>query len=330
MTNVAVIGTGKMGRNHARVYSDLPDVKLVGVADVIEKSREEVAKQADCAAYPSLAELLKHQTVDAISVCVPTAFHHRVALEAINAGIPLLVEKPIAATVEQAEEIVRAAKEKKVLLTVGHVERFNPGVQKLKALIVAGKLGEITSLVARRVGIYPPQIKDANVVADLAVHDIDIFNFLLGQQPTDVAVHGGKALQDGREDFAGMLLKYRNATGLIEVNWITPVKVRILNVTGTKGYAELNYITQQLVLYKSVYEKTYDQFGDFVVKFGTPEREDISVGAAEPLKLELAHFAECVRRKRQPLVTGEEAVAALRAALAGGPKTENGKQETGN
>ncbi|MBU0953688.1 MAG: Gfo/Idh/MocA family oxidoreductase [Nanoarchaeota archaeon] len=315
MINVAVIGTGMMGRNHARVYTELEGVHLVGVVDVSKKMREETAKSFSCKAYETLSELLKHERVDAVSVCVPTSFHFDVAMEVIAAGIPLLIEKPITATIEQAKKVVAAANERGVLLMVGHIERFNPGVQKLKALIVSGKLGKITSLISRRVGIFPPRIKDSNVVIDLAVHDIDIFNFLLNSRPICVHGYGGKALQENKEDYAGMLLKYANATGLIEVNWITPVKVRILNVTGTKGYAELNYITQQLVVYKSIYEKAYDEFGDFVVKFGTPKREEVVVRTAEPLKLELAHFIECVRTKKQPLVGGEAGIAALEVAL---------------
>jgi UDP-N-acetylglucosamine 3-dehydrogenase len=311
---VAVIGTGAMGKNHARIYASMEGVELAGVADLDERGGMAVASANKCKYYRDYKELLEKEKPLAVSVCVPTAAHYRIARDLIDRGIHVLIEKPIAKSVSDAEDLVAAAKKKGVKIAVGHVERFNPAVQQLKKLIDEGTLGDITSILARRVGLFPPRIKDANVVIDIGVHDIDVFNYLLGKQPTAIFSCAGKALIDDREDYADIFLKYNGTNGIIQVNWITPVKIRVLNVTGTKGYAELNYITQDLVLYESVYKKTYDEYGDFVVLFGEPKKKHIEIKKEEPLKLELENFIGSVKSGREPLVTGEDGLSVLRTA----------------
>jgi UDP-N-acetylglucosamine 3-dehydrogenase len=311
---VGVIGVGSMGKNHARIYSEMPGVKLAGIVDRDRKTGESIAAKCGCKYYDNHLDLLEKEKPDAVSVCVPTSLHYTVAKDVIAHGVNLLIEKPITKNLRHAEEIVVMAKKAGVKLAVGHIERFNPAVQRLKKLIDDGKLGVITSILARRVGLFPPRIKDANVVIDIAVHDIDIFNYLLGKNPVKIQASAGKALINDREDYADIFLKYNGTNGLIEVNWITPVKIRVLNVTGTKGYAELNYITQDLVMYESIYKKTYDQFGDFVVKFGEPKKRHLKTKREEPLKLELLDFVQAVKKDRSPLVTGEEGLDVLRVA----------------
>jgi UDP-N-acetylglucosamine 3-dehydrogenase len=259
--------------------------------------------------------MLAKEKLDLVSVCVPTSMHHAVARDVMEARVNLLLEKPITKDLKQAEELIVLAKAKGVKFAIGHIERFNPAVRKLKEMVDQGKLGDITSMVARRVGLFPPQIKDADVVIDLAVHDIDVFNFLLGRKPDRVLCESGKALITQREDYADIFMKYGSTNAFIQVNWITPVKIRTLSVTGTKGYAELNYITQELVIYESIYERQYSDFGDFVVKFGEPNKIVIDVKKGEPLKAELQSFIACVENDRQPDVTGEDGIAALRIAL---------------
>jgi len=311
--NVAVIGVGNMGKHHARVYSGLDEANLVAVCDTELEKAEEIAKRFGCGAYADYQKMLENENIDAVSVAVPTKFHSEVALHCIKRGVHVLIEKPLADSIENAQAIIDAASEKNVILMAGHIERFNPAVQKLKAMIDSGELGAITSVIARRVGVFPPQIRDANVIIDLAIHDIDIFNYLLGKEPVKVNVNSGRALINQRDDFADMLLDYGGTNAFVQVNWITPVKIRGLAVTGTKGYAELNYITQELVVHKSRF-RNIDDFND-VVEFGTPEKCVIRVEKAEPLRLELAHFIGCVTSGKQPLVTGRDALSALRVAL---------------
>ncbi len=311
---VCVIGTGIMGKNHARVYHEMDCVKLVGIADPDRKRGKEIAEMYGCCYYGNHIEMLEKEKPDAVSVCVPTSLHYAVGMDVIKSGVNLLIEKPIADNVQKAEELVKLADEKGVCLSVGHIERFNPAVQYLKRLIDRGKLGKITSILARRVGIMPPRIKDANVVIDIAVHDIDVFGYLLGKEPEKIYASGGKALVNDREDYADIFLKYNGTNGLIEVNWITPVKIRMLNVTGTKGYVQLNYITQELTLYESVYERKFDEFGDFVVNFGEPKKKVVEVKKDEPLRLELSNFIESIKDGKDPMVTGDDGIRVLKIA----------------
>jgi len=309
---VCVIGTGAMGKNHARVYAEMHNVQLAAVADVNEKAGNEIAGKYRCRYYRDYKKMLAAEKPDAVSVCVPTGMHYDVARAVIQRGISVLVEKPIAKDVKDAEKLVALAKKRGVRLAVGHIERFNPAVRQLKRLIDEGKLGHITSILARRVGIMPPRIKDANVVTDIAVHDIDIFTYLLGKKPRRIYASGGKALINDREDYADIFLQYNGTNGFIEVNWLTPVKIRMLNVTGTRGYARLNYITQDLLLHKSVYEKEYDEFGLFVLHFGEPEVIPVHIKKEEPLRIELKNFIDSVKEDKEPLVSGKDGLEALR------------------
>jgi UDP-N-acetylglucosamine 3-dehydrogenase len=312
MLNVGVIGVGNMGKHHARVYSEIRGCRLAAVSDIDESRGKKIAGQHGCTYFRDYKDMLKD--VDAVSIAVPTAFHRAVALECIRAGKHVLVEKPIADTVESAREIIEAARKNKVKIAVGHVERFNPGVQKLKAMMEKGELGTITTVLARRVGVFPPQMKDANVIIDLAVHDIDILNYLLGKTPTRIHAEAGKALINRREDYADILLKYDGINAFVQVNWITPIKIRSLAITGTKGYAELNYVTQDFMLYKSKYERNFETFED-IVRFAEPEIVKVKVRKSEPLMEELKDFVSCVQSNRQPLVSGEDGLKALELAL---------------
>ncbi len=315
-TRLAVIGLGNMGKHHARNYSLMENVQLVAVCDLNRELADATAKKFNCKAYYDYREMLQEEQLQAVSIAVPTTFHKEVALICIDRNLDVLIEKPIASTIQDAEEIIAKAQEKKVLLQIGHIERFNPAVKKLKEIICAGKLGEITSIIARRVGTVPMQIRDANVVVDLAVHDIDIINYLYEDKAEAILGNIGKAMIEKREDYAEIFLKYGNRSGYIQVNWITPIKIRNLSVTGSKGYAELNYITQELVVYESNYTKEMvDEYGDSVIKFGIPNKTQVGVEAIEPLYLELQDFVKCVNTRERPLVTGEIGLEALRIAL---------------
>jgi len=310
---VAVIGVGNMGRYHARTYSILRNADLIAVSDIDEKAGKKVAKDFSCKYYKDYNYMLNKEKIDAVSIAVPTKLHKKVALDVIRAKKHLLIEKPIASNTKEAQEIIQAAKEAKVKLTVGHIERFNPVVRELKKLIERQELGKIISIIARRIGMFPPQIKDANVIIDLAVHDIDILNYLLNQQPSEIFTKGRKALTNRREDSAEIFLSYNGVSGFIQVNWITPVKVRILSVNGSKGYAELNYITQRLELYESKYKKVVDDFGEFV-KFGETIKKEIKVNKKEPLFCELESFVKCIKGNKKPEVSGEDGLKALAIA----------------
>ncbi|MEW5896129.1 MAG: Gfo/Idh/MocA family oxidoreductase [Nanoarchaeota archaeon] len=316
MINVAVIGLGNMGKHHARNYSIIPNAHLVAVCDLNEELAKTTAAKFSCRAYTNYQEMLENEDIKAVSIVVPTSFHKEVALECMKRKIDVLIEKPIADRITDAEDIIKEAKEKDLILQIGHIERFNPAVQKLKEIVGQGKLGEVSSVIARRVGTVPVQIRDANVVVDLAVHDIDIINYIYESTPNEIYSNLGKAMIEKREDYAEIFMKYGKKSGFIQVNWITPLKIRNLSVTGSKGYAELNYITQELVVYESNYTKEIvDEYGDYVLHFGTPNRINIDIDNSEPLNLELRSFINSVLTRQQPLVTGKVGLDALKIAL---------------
>jgi UDP-N-acetylglucosamine 3-dehydrogenase len=315
--HVAVIGVGNIGKHHARVYSELDGINLVAVADTDVKAGHQVANKFKCRYYPDYARLLKKEKIDAVSIAVPTSLHRKVALACIEQGINVLIEKPIANTIKAATEIIAQGRKKKVRVCIGHVERFNPIVQRLKKLIKHGRFGHVISINSRRVGLFPPQIRDTDVILDLAVHDIDVCNFLLDSSPEEVLAHAGKALNSRRFDYASIFLRYNSTDVVLQVNWITPVKVRELMLTGDKGYAELNYLTQMIRLYKSNYSKEFDTYGDYVIKFGVQSTQELNLQGREPLKSELEGFVSYIRNGyKRNVVTGEEGLANLRIALA--------------
>jgi UDP-N-acetylglucosamine 3-dehydrogenase len=309
---VGVIGIGSMGSNHARIYSEMS--VLAAVSDVNEEAGKKISEKYKCSFYNDYKEMLENEKLDAVSIVVPTSLHKQVALDVIKHKIPFLLEKPIADTVENAREIIEKAKENNVKFMVGHIERFNPALIKLKELLDNLELGEINSLITRRVGAIPPKVKDTNVVIDLAVHDIDIYNYLLNKKPTEFFGSLGKSISE-KGDYADLMLKYNNTNAFIQVNWITPIKIRLLNVTGSRGYAELNYITQELDVYRTNYAKDYDDFGDFMIKFGKPTKINVEIKKEEPLKVELQAFLDCIKNNKELPVKKEDALEALKIAL---------------
>ena len=319
MIRVGVIGVGNMGRHHARVYSELPGARLCAVSDFDFSRAQAVAERYGCRAFHDYHEMLRRESLDAVSIAVPTREHFEIASAVIEAGLNLLIEKPIAATVTEAEGLVVKAREAKVKLAVGHIERFNPAVQELKRRVDAGGLGAISSVIAKRVGVMPPQVKDANVITDLAVHDIDILNYLFSTVPLEVTAIAGRALLSDRYDHAEIFLKYPlnrgdrgSAAGcFVQVNWITPLKIRTLSVTGDAGHAEMNYVTQKLEIYQTNVAREYDNFGDFVVRFGEAEKSVAPIQVREPLRVELEDFVDAVSQDREPMVDGAVGVSVL-------------------
>lgn len=292
----AVIGVGSMGKNHARVYHELPDVRLAAVVDRNEATGRKIAAQYDCQWFADVEPMLEAVRPQAVSVAVPTTLHFPVAKACMERGVHVLLEKPIAPTVAEAQGLIDMAAARGVKLMVGHIERFNPAVIKVKELLTANVLGEVVSVMARRVGAFPPQIKDANIAVDLAIHDIDIVNYLLGATPVEISVHKKRNHIERREDSVEFFLRYPSASAYVQANWITPVKIRKLNITGSEGYLEMDYMNQKIQYYKSNYEKYREEldsksgFSDYVLKYLDPDLHEIHVAKKEPLKEEIQFF----------------------------------------
>lgn len=304
-----------MGIHHARNFARIDGAKLVAIADIDARKGRGSAEKYHCLFYSDYRKLLENKEITAVTIAVPTHLHYKVAKDCLFAGKHVLVEKPITDKSIYAKRLINEAKKRNLILAVGHLERFNPAVSELKRYLKRGEIGDIVSLLARRVGLYPPNILDTNVIVDLAIHDLDIFSFLLDRQPENIFCMGGKTQKGQREDYAQILLSYpKNVNGIIQVNWITPVKIRQLSVTGTKGYLELDYITQKLKIYRSRFVRGFSSFEEFLVKFGTPEVIDISVTGEEPLRAQLRTFIDCIRSGKRYPVDGYVGLAALLVA----------------
>lgn len=315
MLKAVVVGAGNMGKNHVRNYSVLPGVELTGLADV-NPNAEALAKEFKCKFFTDYEEMFDAIKPDIVSIVVPTPFHAQVAMNAMNRGIHCLVEKPIASTVAEADQMIACAKKNKVVFTVGHIERYNPLIKKLKKVIDTGKIGDVTSIVCRRVGGFPQMEPKTDVIIDLAVHDIDIVNYILGQRPKKIVSHGSRTHHSQKIDSAEILMDYGRASGFVQANWLTPVKIRTISVTGSQGYVEGNYITQELAYYKHNMQKVKDDFANFVTDMGKLEQEAIAVDFEEPLASELKGFIAAVKGNPEKcLVQADDAKEALRIAL---------------
>jgi predicted dehydrogenase len=295
---VGVVGVGVMGSNHARVFAGLPGTELVGVADPDRKQAEFVARTLGCVAVADVEELLDRD-IDAITIAAPTHLHRDIALLCIARGVHVMVEKPIASSVEEGRDIINAARRAGVTLMVGHVERFNPAVEAIKEAI---RGEDILSIAITRVGPFPPRMSNVGVVIDLAVHDIDLIRWFTDSDIIEVQPQLSSAVAE-REDIA--LLQFRTASGVlahINTNWLTPFKARNVIVATRGKYVTGDLLTRQVT----------ECFG--FQPDGSYSMRHLSVGHAEPLRSELLAFLRAVRAGTAPAVTGEEAVASLEIA----------------
>ena len=299
LLRVGVIGIGVMGSNHARVFADMPGVKLIGIVDPDATQRDFVAKALGCAGHDRVEALLD-SGVDAVTIAAPTHLHHDIALTCIGRGVHALVEKPIASSVEEGREIITAARRAGVTLMVGHVERFNPAVEAIKDAI---RDEDILSIAITRVGPFPPRMSNVGVVIDLAVHDIDLIRWFTDSDIIEVQPQLSSAVAE-REDIA--LLQFRTASGVlahINTNWLTPFKARNVTVATRGKYVMGDLLTRQVT----------ECFG--FQPDGSYSMRHLSVGHAEPLRAELMSFVSAIGSDTAPAVTGEEGVASLEIAI---------------
>jgi UDP-N-acetylglucosamine 3-dehydrogenase len=318
MIKVAVIGVGSMGRNHARVYSQLDEVKLVAVADCKTEIAEAVSGQYRARAYQDHSQLLKNERPDTVSIAVPTALHEQIAVEALEAGAHVLVEKPIAATLDGGKRMIEAAAYHHRRLMVGHIVRFNPAIQTLQRKLQAGELGRLYQIVCRRIGPFPARIRDVGVVVDLATHDIDLMRYLTGNDPVRVFAETERRIHTDHEDLILGLLRFPDGlTGALEINWLTPTKVREVLVLGERGLFRVDDLTQDLFFYENRYGENELWSALQAIK-GVSEGSMIryAIKRFEPLQAELQAFISAIKEQKPMPVTGEDGLAALELALA--------------
>jgi UDP-N-acetylglucosamine 3-dehydrogenase len=318
MINVAVIGAGSMGRNHARVYSELPGANLLAVVDTNPEIAAEVAHRYQARPYHDFNEMLAAEQPQAVSIAVPTALHTQVALEAMRAGADILIEKPIAATLQEGRQIISEAQRLNRRLMIGHIVRFNPAIQALKQKLDAGELGRIFQIVCRRVGPFPARIRDVGVVVDLAPHDIDIMRYLTGLEPQRVYAEVEQRIHTEHEDLLLGLLRFPDGiTGSLEINWLTPTKIREVLVLGERGLFKVDDLTQDLYFYENVQANGVFWSTLQTIK-GVSEGRLVrySLQRYEPLRAELQAFLDAVQNDAPIPVSGQDGLAALRLALA--------------
>ncbi len=317
MLRAAVIGIGNMGMNHVRTFSKINNTTLVAVSDT-DTARKKFLSSSGPNFYQDFFEMITAERPDLVSICVPTSLHYKVAQICLEEKIHVLLEKPIASSVGEARKLLKTAAKNNVKLLIGHTERYNPAVVKAKELIQSGELGKICAIAIRRVGGFPPQIKDANIAVDLAIHDIDIANYLLDDLPKELCINKQKFHTKTREDSVEFFMKYKNkASVYIQANWISPVKIRKMNVTGTNGYFELDYITQTIEFYKSNFSKFKQAskgYSDYILQFTDPDRISIAVEKKEPLEEEILYFLNAIEKDKK--IDSGHAVDALKIALA--------------
>ena len=253
--------------------------------------------------------------LDGVVIAAPTTNHSALALAAIDRGLPVLVEKPLAATVDDAAAIVLAARKKGVRVQVGHVERYNPAVLEMGRLLRAGWLSSIYAITSRRAGPFPARIRDVGVTVDLGTHDVDMLSWIAGERPVRVYAETAQRIHATHEDLTFGLMHFPSgATGFLDVDWLTPAKRRSLTVVGEEGMFELDYLTQKLTFTRSNVERPL-MIAGYATTF-TGDVAEIPVVSVEPLRAEMDEFVRVLRTGDKPYVDGEDGLWAVALANA--------------
>lgn len=333
MIRVAVVGVGSMGKNHVRVYSEIPDVELVAIADQSAELVQKTGQFYHVPYYYDYVEMIQKVKPDAVSVVVPTSLHYKIAKDILNLGCHVFVEKPIASTAEDAEDLISTADRLGLKLMVGHIERFNPAIIELKRRLNAGELGEIFQVHARRLGPFPTRIQDVDVIMDLAPHDLDIMRYLIGSEVNRLHAETNRILHTSMDDLFAGLLRFENGVlGVLEINWLTPTKIRELFVTGELGMFQVNYITQDLFFYENA-EANGETWTTLSLIRGVSEGMVVKfpIKKKEPLRAELENFTALVRGETSNNENGRDAkiaielVASLKESASSGKTIEFAK-----
>ena len=297
---VAVVGVGYLGKIHAKIYHDLPGVDLVAVVDSDAETVRAVADQHGCDSFATAQELVGR--VDAASIVVPTSAHWPVAEPLLRNGIHIMLEKPVAPTVEESRAIVELASEQRVILQIGHLERFNAGVMKLAELAHDPRFIEV-----HRLGAFVERGTDVDVVADLMIHDIDIVLSLVRAELKNIHATGARVLTE-HVDIANARLEFSNgAVANVTASRVSRTRFRRIRVFCRDRYLGLNFSDQQL-------DHVFPQAATDGNRFPKLIEQRVEVEPQLPLNAELADFIECVRHKRKPLVTGQDGLRAVQVA----------------
>ncbi|MCX5685902.1 MAG: Gfo/Idh/MocA family oxidoreductase [Candidatus Omnitrophica bacterium] len=291
---VAVVGTGRLGTFHSKVYSRLKNVKLVGVCDCNLERAIEIGKKYHTASLSDYEDLF--DKVEAVSIAVPTSLHYNIAKDFLKHGIHVLIEKPITKTLSEADELIEIAKENSLIIQVGHIERFNSAVLAIEPYLQKPKFIE-----CQRLGPFHKRVEDVGVVVDLMIHDIDIVLGLMKQDVVNIEAVGLSTISD-YEDVANVRLTFEDGTiADITASRVTKDVVRKMRIFQEDSYVSLDYLNQDAAIFRKTDDKIL--------------KEKIKIKKKDPLKKELKSFIECVRAGGRPIVSGAEGRRALQVAL---------------
>ncbi|MEW5958565.1 MAG: Gfo/Idh/MocA family oxidoreductase [Chloroflexota bacterium] len=304
---VGVIGVGVMGERHCRVFSNIRHVRLIGVADLDRSRGQVVASQHDTDYFEDYRQLLAE--VDAVSIAAATPAHFELAMQALQQGVQVLVEKPLTETLDQGRQLVAEAEQRHKVLQVGHIERFNPAYIELKNVLAGRRLVAIN---VRRLSPFDTSNTDVDVIRDLMIHDLDLIVNLVGG---DLEGFGawGRSISTKAVDHAVANLSFRNGPiATLFASRITEQKVRLIEVIAEGAYIEADLLGKSLMIHR----RTFPQYLDSAQYRQESIIERIHVPMVEPLMLELRHFVDCVRESKPSSVSGRDGLNALQLAQA--------------
>ncbi len=294
MINVGVVGVGAIGSHHARIFSNIKDVNLVGVVDIKSARAQEIASKYNCTAYTNYMEIMN--SLDVVSIAVPTTLHYQIGMDFLKQNKNILIEKPITTKIEEAEELISEAAKRNLVLQVGHLERFNAGVS-----LISNMVDKPQFIESKRLSPFLGRGTDVDVTLDLMIHDIDIILSLVNSEITDLRATGAKVLTDNI-DIAHAWIEFANGCIAEAVtSRIANEKVRKLKVFQHNSFLDLDYQSQEI----TCYTKINGGVGKDIKK---PEEK-------EPLKEQIISFIDCVKNRTQPVVSGHEGKEALKIAL---------------
>tara|TARA_Y100001980_G_C14527316_1_gene302914 strand:- start:85 stop:1068 length:984 start_codon:yes stop_codon:yes gene_type:complete len=313
MVGILVVGTGSMGWNHARVCSSLDS--LVGVCDQSEEASAAAGHEFAVPSFTSLDSAIRECSPDALIIATPTTTHLEVLKTAAGSNLHSLIEKPIANDIREAKEISKVLEGRELICSVGHIERYNPVIKKAKEIITGREFGEVITTSSRRVSNFPGRIRDVGVILDLGIHDIDNSIYLMGSKPVSVYCVGGTNNEIDFEDHVTIIIHFENGrSSIIEVNWITPMKVRKISMTFDEAFMDIDYMNQDIKISSSNFvELNKPSKFQPQIQF---ETKNIPVERREPLFLEIEDFISSIEKGKPTMVPVNDGILALRVAEA--------------
>lgn len=305
-----VIGLGRMGQHHCRVYASQRETRLVGLFDIDSQTARELSLRYEVPAFQNIDDLLEQ--VDAVSIATPTPTHYDLVMRCLEHNVHVLVEKPVTESLEQAEELARVVEKSGLVVQVGHIERFNPTYLELK------KVKENLHVIAidfRRLSPYRVSNKDVDVVLDLMVHDLDLCIDLMGKEPNFISAYGLTPFSDGLDYAIAQLCYFNGPIITLTSSRVTEHKIRTVEVTAEEAFIEADFLNKGISVHRCSLGEYTDQNLNGVKYRQESLIEQILVPNVEPLALEITHFLHCISQNCAPSVSIFDGLKALRLAL---------------